>query len=35
MNKSEREEVVEMVEKGTLKPNVSYDSSLILLPKKK
>jgi len=34
MNKSERKEVVEMVENGTLKPNVSYDSSLILLPKK-
>ncbi|WP_238579198.1 hypothetical protein [Neobacillus niacini] len=34
MNKSEREEVVEMVEQGTLKPNVSYDSLLIHLPKK-
>lgn len=34
MNKAEREEVVEMVEKGTLKPNVSHNSSLILLPEK-
>lgn len=34
MNKSEREEVVEMVEKGILKPNVSHDSSLIQLPEK-
>lgn len=34
MNKSERKEVVEMVEQGTLKPNVSYDSSLIHLPEK-
>jgi hypothetical protein len=34
MNKSEREEVVKMVENGTLKPNVSHNSSLIQLPKK-
>lgn len=34
MNKSDREEVVKMVENGTLKPNVSYDSSLIQLPEK-
>ncbi|MFJ8266463.1 hypothetical protein [Peribacillus asahii] len=34
MKKSEREEIVEMVEDGTLKPNVSYDSSLIQLPEK-
>jgi hypothetical protein len=34
MNKVEREEVVEMVENGALKPNVSHNSSLILLPEK-
>jgi energy-coupling factor transporter transmembrane protein EcfT len=33
-NKSEREKVTKMVENGTLKSNVSYNSSLILLPKK-
>ncbi|MFJ7976648.1 hypothetical protein ACIQZI_13245 [Peribacillus sp. NPDC096379] len=33
-NKSEREEVVKMVENGTLKPNISYDSSIIQLPEK-
>ncbi len=34
LNKSEREEVVEMVKNGTLQPNVSYNSSLIQLPEK-
>ena len=34
MNKSEREKVTEMVENGTLKSNVSYNSSLITSPKK-
>ncbi|MBT2618503.1 hypothetical protein J7I96_24445 [Bacillus sp. ISL-78] len=34
LNKSERDDVVEMVKNGTLKPNVSYDSSLIQLPEK-
>ena len=34
MNKTEREKVVEMVINGTLKPNVSHNASLILLPKK-
>ena len=34
MNKSEREKVTEMVENGTLKSNVSYNSSLILLPER-
>ena len=34
INKSERENVTEIVENGTLKPNISYNSSLILLPKK-
>lgn len=34
MNKAEREEVAKMVEKGTLKSNVSHNSSLILLPEK-
>ncbi len=34
MNKIEREAVVQMVENGTLKPNVSYNSSLIKLPQK-
>lgn len=33
-NKSEREQVAKMVENGELKPNVSYNSSLIHLPKK-
>jgi hypothetical protein len=33
MNKSEREEVIKMVENGSLKPNVSHDSLLIHLPK--
>ncbi|TDK61775.1 hypothetical protein E2K98_12865 [Bacillus salipaludis] len=33
-NKSEREQVAKMVENKTLKPNVSYNSSLIHLPKK-
>ncbi len=34
MNKSDREEVIRMVEKGTLKPNVSHNSTLIQLPEK-
>jgi hypothetical protein len=34
MNKTEREEVIQMVEKGTLKPNVLHNSSLIQLPGK-
>jgi energy-coupling factor transporter transmembrane protein EcfT len=34
INKSKREKVTQMVEDGTLKPNVSYNSSLILLPEK-
>ncbi|UAC48372.1 hypothetical protein K6959_18030 [Bacillus aquiflavi] len=34
MNKSAREEVVRMVEDGTLEPNVSHNSDLISLPKK-
>ena len=34
INKSEREKVTELVENGTLKPNVSYNSTLIHLPKK-
>lgn len=34
INKSEREQVVKMVENGELKPNISHDSSLIQLPKK-
>jgi hypothetical protein len=34
LNKSKREEVVKMVEKGEIKPNVSYNSSLIHLPEK-
>lgn len=33
-NKSEREKVVQMVENGTLIPNVSHDSTLLQLPKK-
>jgi hypothetical protein len=33
INKSEREEVVRMVESGTLKPNLSNGQSLIHLPK--
>jgi hypothetical protein len=33
-NKSEREQVAKMVENGDFKPNVSYNSSLIHLPKK-
>ncbi|MCH6265881.1 hypothetical protein [Neobacillus citreus] len=33
-NKSEREQIVKMVENGELKPNISHDSSLIQLPKK-
>ncbi|MCM3729011.1 hypothetical protein M3226_25550 [Neobacillus cucumis] len=32
-NKSEREQVANMVKNGELKPNVSYNSSLIHLPK--
>ncbi|WP_179159556.1 hypothetical protein [Bacillus sp. EB106-08-02-XG196] len=34
MNKLEREEVVEMVESGTLKPNVPNSPSTIHLPEK-
>lgn len=34
LNKSEREKVIQMVENGTLKPNVSHDSTLIHLTKK-
>lgn len=34
LNKSEREKVIQMVENGTIKPNVSHDSTLICLPKK-
>ncbi|TCS96684.1 hypothetical protein [Hazenella coriacea] len=33
MNKSEREKVIKMVENQTIKPNVSYNPSLIRLPK--
>ncbi|EIJ78028.1 hypothetical protein PB1_10699 [Bacillus methanolicus PB1] len=33
INKSDREEVARKVENGTLKPNVSYNPSLIHLPK--
>ncbi|ULT59479.1 hypothetical protein L1999_13545 [Neobacillus drentensis] len=32
-NRTEREEVVQMVKNGTLKPNISYDPSIIQLPK--
>ncbi|MFC4801869.1 hypothetical protein ACFPA1_21355 [Neobacillus sp. GCM10023253] len=34
INKSEREQIVKMVENGELKPNISHDSSLLHLPKK-
>jgi hypothetical protein len=34
MNKAEREEVVAIVNSGALKPNVSHNDSLILLPEK-
>lgn len=34
MNKAGRERVAKMVESGVLKPNVSYNTSLIHLPKK-
>ena len=33
LHKTEREKVIQMVENGTLKPNVSHDSTLIHLPK--
>lgn len=34
INKSEREKIIQMVEKGTVKPNVSHNSALIHLQKK-
>lgn len=34
LNKSKREQVAKMIQSGELKPNVSYDASLIDLPKK-
>jgi hypothetical protein len=34
INKSEREEVVKMIKNGELKPNVSYNLSIIKLPKR-